>query len=313
MSWVEFISRNIRDYIEVKLCRSSLIWLGQMNVLMYGVRKNGIPDDQKKYFMDIVWKHPGELAADPQFFVEGLPRFDVQQNHLYDCWAVASLCSLAMHPRLLYQVVPQDQGFEEAKYAGIFHFRSFCTGRSAFHAKSTNVNLPKTFYYLKSNKVSPCPSSSCIVLEIFFMETINSIKRCKSNSLDCFYDVDQIRALENEQVKFDRMTVFWQFGKWVDVVIDGRLPTDSASHLILALSPESNEFWAPLVEKAYVKLYGSWKAIDGGDPGEVLEDFTGGLAFYYPIFDSERVSFDTIQYAQKRNAESEVTKLSHSV
>ncbi|XP_046597218.1 calpain-8-like [Neodiprion lecontei] len=102
--------------------------------------QNGIPDDQKKYFMDIVWKHPGELSADPQFFVEGLPRFDVQQNHLNDCWPIACLCSLAMHPSLLYQVVPQDQGFEEAKYAGIFHFRSFCTGCSMLNRQTLDTN-----------------------------------------------------------------------------------------------------------------------------------------------------------------------------
>jgi len=63
-----------------------------------------------------------EIADDPQLFVEGFSRFDVQQGELGDCWLLAAVANLTMHPNLFFQVLPEDQSFEE-NYAGIFHFR----------------------------------------------------------------------------------------------------------------------------------------------------------------------------------------------
>ncbi len=90
----------------------------------------------------------------------------------------------------------------------------------------------------------------------------------------------------------------WQFGSWVKVHIDDRLPM-LKDRLLFSKSLDPNEFWVSLLEKAYAKWvipnwsYGvnklmlwylvfrlrrSYSRLIGGHAVDALVDLTGGLA-----------------------------------
>ncbi|XP_062410400.1 calpain-12 [Sardina pilchardus] len=152
----------------------------------------GMPEDPNPD-NEVTWLRPKEIC-DNAVFVEGTTgTTDICQGQLGNCWLLAALSCLTMHPKLFAKVVPSEQRLTDG-YAGIFHFR------------------------------------------------------------------------------------FWQYGEWVEVVVDDRLPV-RAGRLLFSYSRSKNEFWSALVEKAYAKLMGYYSSLKGGNISEGMEDFTGGIAY----------------------------------
>nr|XP_020480173.1 calpain-1 catalytic subunit-like [Monopterus albus] len=122
------------------------------------------PDLDPKVKQEIEWLRPKEIKENAVFVDETFGTTDVCQGKLSDCWVMASLSCLTLHPYMFAKVVPPNQSLSKS-YAGIFHFK------------------------------------------------------------------------------------FWQYGEWVEVVVDDRLPVRQGRLL----------FW--------------------GNTEEALEDFTGGIAY----------------------------------
>ena len=92
---------------------------------------------------------------------------------------------------------------------------------------------------------------------------------------------------------------FWQYGEWVEVVVDDYLPTIN-NQLLFLQSNAPNEFWSALLEKAYAKLYGNYNlALTGGLVGSSMEDLSGGIA--EPFF-AEFPPFKVVLRAYQKGA-----------
>jgi calpain-5 len=76
---------------------------------------------------------------------------------------------------------------------------------------------------------------------------------------------------------------FWHFGDWIDVVVDDRLPYWNGQLLYCSNRRTPNEFWGPLLEKAFAKLAGCYEFTDGGFTQDAIVDMTGGVTEYLDV------------------------------
>ena len=68
---------------------------------------------------------------------------------------------------------------------------------------------------------------------------------------------------------------FFKAGKWRYVHVDDKIPCDRGGRPHFARSPDPNETWVMVVEKAFAKLHSCYEAICGGGLEEGLKDVTG--------------------------------------
>ncbi|EPY27651.1 calpain-like cysteine peptidase [Strigomonas culicis] len=87
-------------------------------------------------------------------------------------------------------------------------------------------------------------------------------------------------------------------GWWETVIVDGYLPSSKKGPEFGRCENDVRKLWFPILEKAYAKLYGSYSAIQCGDPLETLQDMVG---FPTSRFDEEWLAVRETQEPQYRN------------
>ncbi|CAJ0956949.1 unnamed protein product [Ranitomeya imitator] len=206
------------------------------------------------------WKRPKELKTNPVFIIGGAEREDVNQGVLGNCWFLGSIACLTTNKDCLCRVIPQDQSFDK-DYAGIFCFKM----------------LHISYLHSIDNCLQMTPKDK-------------SLRGSDRETLVA------IQLAHDDQSTFQEIVQFWQYGQWVKVVVDDKLPTKN-NKLIFVESKTSEEFWSALLEKAYAKINGSYEGLEAGYVLESLVDFTGGVG---EVYRTKSAPNDLLEIIQRR-------------
>ena len=77
-----------------------------------------------------------------------------------------------------------------------------------------------------------------------------------------------------------------------DVVVDDYLPTNEEGELIYCHNKiDKNEFFGPLLEKAFAKLFGCYEFLDGGSPSSAMTDFTGAICENFNLAECAKLTY----------------------
>ncbi len=93
---------------------------------------------------------------------------------------------------------------------------------------------------------------------------------------------------------------FFKNGSWISVIVDDYLPIGLKDELAFSRCKDSNEFWFPLLQKAYAKLYGTYEALESCSLADVMVDFTGGILQTIELDSKEAMNQIAIGKLQER-------------
>jgi hypothetical protein len=72
-------------------------------------------------------------------------------------------------------------------------------------------------------------------------------------------------------------------GEYMEVIVDDYFPVDQNGKVFFAQPAANVEIWVMVLEKCWAKLFGSYEAIIGGLPNEVLHAFSSAPVYFHKI------------------------------
>uniref|UniRef100_A0A182N3N5 Calpain n=1 Tax=Anopheles dirus TaxID=7168 RepID=A0A182N3N5_9DIPT len=207
------------------------------------------------------------------------------------------LCAAECRHAIVYHIEHKPTYSPSSNHQTFYTLQQQCLGRSQlfedpdFPPTDASIAMPRLsgVRWRRATEISPAAQ--------FFVDGASRMDICQGALNDCWL-LTAATNLTSRPWLFKRVLPvdnsftagqyagifhfrFWQFGQWVEVVIDDRLPTDANGELLFGRSSEKNEFWSALLEKAYAKFYGSYGALNNGTAREAMQDLTGGLTEFY--------------------------------
>ncbi|XP_044801326.1 calpain-10 isoform X2 [Bubalus bubalis] len=203
---------------------------------------------------EITWRRPQEICATPRLFAGSPQEGQVKQGLLGDCWFLCACAALQKSRHLLDQVSACRRGRLASSLSLSDHVGR---KRSGEGAPPSGPAAPSPAGAGRALSAAPAPPSpEPWASRVFPPGQPSWLDQTYRGSFTCRV---------------------WQFGRWVEVTVDDRLPC-LAGRLCFSRCQREDVFWLPLLEKVYAKVHGSYEQLWAGQVADALVDLTGGLA-----------------------------------
>ena len=84
---------------------------------------------------------------------------------------------------------------------------------------------------------------------------------------------------------------FFKNGRWQYIIVDTQIPYNQTQKSPLyGMCSDPQEFWVPLIEKAYAKLHGNYEKLNGGKMSEGMVDLTGGVSEKFNLTTDQNIA-----------------------
>ena len=141
---------------------------------------------------------------------------------------------------------------------------------------------------LINNRVEPNDIDQGQLGDCWFLCAIASVAEDPEKIKDMFrHPRRDAAAAKQERARGAYRVTVNKHGWWHNLIVDDYLPTLGGVPCFAKNVQEPAELWVALLEKAYARLHGSYKAIAGGDARQALQDLTGYPTERFPDFNED--------------------------
>lgn len=127
----------------------------------------------------------------------------------------------------------------------------------------------QTENYTLFSQIEPSDIKQGMLGDCYYLCSLSSLAERKDLIERLFYNEES-----PDQKKYHIYSVWLNiFGEWQNIVLDDFMPCRNNGFAFSRA--QGQELWVLLLEKAYAKAYGTYEAIEGGNPSVALRDLTG--------------------------------------